>query len=53
MVQQIFLSPPQVKQSVIISKKTGICKLAYELPNELRLKIDLKNLGKLGNIRKI
>ena len=35
---QISLSP-QVKQSVIISNKHGMCKLPYELPNNERLKI--------------
>ena len=33
---QIFCSP-QMKQSVIISNKYGICDLNYELANDLRL----------------
>ena len=45
---QILLLP-QVKQSVIISNKYGIYELPYELPNDLRL----RNLSKLGNIKKI
>ena len=43
--EQIFFSP-QVKRSVNISNKHGICELPHELPNDLRLM-------KLGNIRKI
>ena len=41
---QIFDSP-QVKRSVMISKKDGICKLPHELPNNLRFK-------KFGNLKK-
>ena len=35
---QIFLSP-QVKRSVIISNKHGICELSHDLLNNLRLRI--------------
>ena len=38
MVEQVFLSP-QLKRSVVISKKTGMYELAHELPNDLKLKI--------------
>ena len=48
MVEQFFLSP-KVKRSVIISNKYGIYELPQELPNDLRL----KDIRKLGNIRKI
>ena len=48
MVEQVFPSP-QVKRSVNISNKYGIYELPHELPNDLRL----KDLKKLGNIRKI
>ena len=46
MFYQIFLSP-QVKLCTIITYKHGIYKLPRELPN------DLKDLRKLGNIRKV
>ena len=48
MFYQIFLSP-QVKRCAIITYKHGIYKLPHELPNDLRL----KDLRKLGNIRKV
>ena len=35
---QFFFSP-QVKRSVIIGNKHGICELSHELPNDLRLRI--------------
>ena len=48
MFYQIFLSP-QVKRWTIITRKDGIYELLHELPNDLRL----KDLRKLGNIRKL
>ena len=48
MFYQIFFSP-QVKQWAIITYKHGIYELLHELPNDLRL----KDLRKLGNIRKV
>ena len=48
MFYQIFFSP-QVKQWGIITYKHGIYELLHELPNDLRL----KDLRKLGNIRKV
>ena len=48
MFYQIFLSP-QVKRWAIITYKHGIYELPHELPNDLRL----KDLRKLGNIRKV
>ena len=48
MFDQIFASP-QVKQIVTVSNKHGIYELSHELPNDLRL----KDLRKLGNIKKI
>ena len=48
MFYQIFLSP-QVKPYAIITYKHG----TYELPSDLRLAELLKDLRKLGNIRKV
>ena len=48
MIHQIFLSP-QMKRWAIITYKHGIYVLPHELPNDLRL----KDLRKLGNIRKV
>ena len=48
MFYQIFLLP-QVKRWAIITYKHGIYELPPELPNDLRL----KDLRKLGNIRKV
>ena len=45
---QIFLSP-QVERWAIITYKHGIYESLHELPNDLRL----KDLRKLGNIRKL
>ena len=47
MFYQIFLSP-QVKRWAIITYRHGIYEVPHELLNDLRL----KDLGKLGNIRK-
>ena len=49
MFYQIFLSP-QVKRWTIITCKYGTYELPHELPNDLRLRKDLK---KLGNIKKV
>ena len=49
MFYQIFLSP-QVKRWTIITYKYGTYELPHELPNDLRLRKDLK---KLGNIKKV
>ena len=49
MFYQIFLSP-QVKRWTIITYKYGTYELPHELPNNLRLRKDLK---KLGNIKKV
>ena len=51
MFYQIFLSP-QVKQSTIISNEHGIYELPQELPNELKLRKDLRKLGKIRKISK-
>ena len=48
---QNFFSP-QVKRSVIISNKQSIYELPHELPNDLRLK-DLRKLGKIRKISKL
>ena len=34
-----FFHSPQVKRSVIIRNKHGICELIHEVPNDLRLRI--------------
>ena len=47
-IDQIFLLP-QLKLSVVISIKHG----AYDLSNDLQNELRLRNLRKLGNIRKI
>ena len=56
MSYQIFLTP-QVKQCAIIAYKHGIYELPHELPNDLRLDLRvaerLKDLRKLGNIRRV
>ena len=49
LLYQITFSP-QLKQNVIASNEHGTNKLPHELPNNLRLR---KNLRKLGKIRKI
>ena len=49
MFYQVFLSP-QVKRWIIITYKYGIYELPHKLPNDLRLRKDLK---KLGSIRKV
>ena len=46
MFYQIFLSP-WVKQSTIISNKSGVYELPQNLPNDLRLRT-LGNKGKSG-----
>ena len=38
MFDEILLSPPQVKQIVIISNKHGMYELPHELLNDLRLR---------------
>ena len=43
LLYQIFFSP-QVKPSVIISNKHGICELRHELPNDLRNQENQENL---------
>ena len=48
MFYQIFLSP-KVKRWAIITYKHGRYELPHELPNDLRL----KDLRKLGNVRKV
>ena len=48
MFYQIFF-PPQVKRCAIITYKHGI----YELHHELQTNLRLKDLRKLGNIRKV
>ena len=48
MFYQISLSP-QVKRCAIITYKHGIYDLPHELPNDFRL----KDLRKLGNMRKV
>ena len=45
---QMFFSP-QVKRCAIITYNHSIYKLPHELPNDLRL----KDLRKLGNIKKV
>ena len=45
----LILLWPQVKRWAIITYKHGISELPHELPNDLRL----KDLRKLGNIRKL
>ena len=49
MFYQIFVSS-QVKRWTIITYKYGTYELPHELPNDLRLRKDLK---KLGNIKKV
>ena len=51
MFYQIFLSP-QVKRCAIITCKSGIYELPYELLNDLRLQ-DLRKLGKIGKVSKL
>ena len=48
MFYQIFLSP-RVKRWAIITYRHGIYEVPHESPNDLRL----KDLRKLGNIRKV
>ena len=48
MFYQIILSP-QVKRCAIIAYKHGI----YELPHELQNDLRLKDLRKLGHIKKV
>ena len=48
MFYQIFFSP-QVKRCAIITSKHSIYELPCELPNDLRL----RDLRKIGNIRKV
>ena len=48
MFYQIFLSP-QVNRCAIITYKHGIYELTHELPKDLRL----KDIRKLGSIRKV
>ena len=51
MLYQNFFSP-QVKRSVIISNKQSTYELPHELPNDIRLK-DLRKLGKIKKISKL
>ena len=48
MFYQIFF-PPQVKRCAIITYKHGI----YEFHHQLQTNLRLKDLRKLGNIRKV
>ena len=45
MVEQIFISP-QVKWSLIISKKTGTYELCHELPSDLKKLVNIKKISK-------
>ena len=47
MVERIFLSP-EVKRSVIISNNYGIYELPHDLPNDLRLRLELENIRKIS-----